>query len=108
MLSATLGPEVESWCKLNFDNIVRIRVGAANSATETIDQKLVYCGSEAGKLLAFRNIVKAGIQPPVLVFVQTKERASELFKAELQRRSSKILEERVYCRLETCIDRPLH
>jgi len=80
MLSATLGPEVESWCKLNFDNIVRIRVGAANSATETIDQKLVYCGSEAGKLLAFRNIVKAGIQPPVLVFVQTKERASELFK----------------------------
>merc|ERR1712113_359025 len=40
----------------------------------------VYCGSEAGKLLAFRNIVKAGIQPPVLVFVQTKERAQELFK----------------------------
>jgi len=80
MLSATLGPEVEQWCKLNFDNIVRVRVGAANSATETIDQKLVYCGTEAGKLLAFRNIVKAGLQPPVLVFVQTKERASELFK----------------------------
>jgi len=80
MLSATLGPEVESWCKLNFDNIVRVRVGAANSATETIDQKLVYCGTEAGKLLAFRNIVKTGLQPPVLVFVQTKERASELFK----------------------------
>merc|ERR1712025_597327 len=80
MLSATLGPEVEQWCKLNFDNIVRVRVGAANSATETIDQKLVYCGTEAGKLLAFRNIVKAGLQPPVLVFVQTEERASELFK----------------------------
>ena len=80
MLSATLGPEVEAWCKLNFDNMVRVRVGAANSATETIDQKLVYCGTEAGKLPAFRNLVKAGLQPPVLVFVQTKERAGELFK----------------------------
>ena len=54
MLSATLGPEVEQWCKLNFDNIVRVRVGAANSATTTIDQQLTYCGSEAGKLHAFR------------------------------------------------------
>ena len=80
MLSATLGHEVEQWCRLNLDNMVKVRVGAANSATETIDQKLVYCGTEAGKLLAFRNIVKAGLQPPVLVFVQTKERASELFK----------------------------
>ena len=80
MLSATLGPEVEAWCKLNLDNMVRVRVGAANSATETIDQRLVYCGTEAGKLPAFRNLVKAGLQPPVLVFVQTKERAGELFK----------------------------
>ena len=80
MLSATLGHEVEQWCRLNLDNMVKVRVGAANSATSTINQQLVYCGSEPGKLLAFRNIVKAGLQPPVLVFVQTKERASELFK----------------------------
>ena len=80
MFSATLGPEVETWCKLNLDNMVKVRVGAANSATETVNQRLVYTGSEAGKLLEFRNIVRAGLQPPVLVFVQTKERATELFK----------------------------
>jgi len=80
MFSATLGPQVESWCRLNLDNMVKVRVGAANSATETIDQQLVYCGSEHGKLVAFRNLVRQGIQPPVLVFVQTKERAQDLFK----------------------------
>ena len=80
LLSATLGPELEAWAKLSLDNMVRVRVGAVNSATETIDQRLVYCGTEAGKLPAFRNLVKAGLQPPVLVFVQTKERAGELFK----------------------------
>ena len=80
MFSATLGPEVETWCRLNLDNMVKVRVGAANSATDTISQKLVYTGTEAGKLLEFRNMVRAGLQPPVLVFVQTKERATELFK----------------------------
>jgi len=80
MFSATLGPEVENWCKLSLDNMVKVRVGAANSATSTIDQKLVYCGSESGKLVAFRDLVRGGLQPPVLVFVQTKERAGELFK----------------------------
>jgi len=80
MFSATLGPEVEQWCKLNLDNLVKVRVGAANSATRTIDQQLLYCGSEAGKLVAFRDLVRKGLAPPTLVFVQTKERAQELFK----------------------------
>lgn len=80
MFSATLGPEVENWCRLTLDNMVKVRVGAANAATTTIDQKLLYCGSEAGKLVAFRDLVRKGLQPPVLVFVQTKERAGELFK----------------------------
>ena len=57
-----------------------MRVGAANSATETIDQQLIYCGSESGKLIAFRDLVRQGLTPPTLVFVQTKERAQELFK----------------------------
>merc|ERR1712096_350021 len=68
MFSATLGPEIENWAKLNLDNLVRVRAGAANSATTT------------GKLEAFRDLVRKGLQPPVLVFVQTKERAGELFK----------------------------
>ncbi len=54
MFSATLGQEVSEWCRLHLDNLVSLRVGALNSATETISQKLLYCGSEHGKLVAFR------------------------------------------------------
>lgn len=42
-------------------------------------QELIFVGNESGKLIAFRDLVKAGLSPPVLVFVQTKERAKELF-----------------------------
>ena len=38
MFSATLGPEVELWAKQQLDNGVRVRVGAVNSATETVKQ----------------------------------------------------------------------
>jgi len=34
---------------------------------------------QEGKLLALRSIVKEGLTPPVLVFVQSKERAMQLF-----------------------------
>lgn len=50
-----------------------------NSATDLVDQELLFVGSEAGKLIAFRDIVRKGITPPVLVFVQSKERAQQLF-----------------------------
>jgi len=80
MFSATLGPEVETWARLNLDNMVKVRIGAANSATETVEQSLTYCGTEAGKIEAWRSLVQGGLTPPTLVFVQTKERAQELFK----------------------------
>lgn len=51
-----------------------------NSATTLVDQQLLFVGDESGKLLAFRDLVTKGqLEPPVLVFVQTKERAKELF-----------------------------
>ena len=34
-----------------------LTVGQKNSATETIDQNLVFVGTEGGKLLAFRNLI---------------------------------------------------
>ena len=54
-------------------------VGEKNAATETIAQRLVFCGREDGKLLALKELVRVGIKPPVLIFVQSKERASELY-----------------------------
>ena len=58
MFSATLGPEVETWARLNLDNMVKVRIGAANSATETVEQSLTYCGTEAGKIEAWRSLVQ--------------------------------------------------
>lgn len=50
-----------------------------NAATDTVDQELLFVGNEQGKLLAFRDLVKKGLSPPVLVFVQSKDRAQQLF-----------------------------
>ena len=43
---------------VSLDNVVTIRIGAAQAAVETIDQKLVFCGTEHGKLVAFRLVNK--------------------------------------------------
>eukprot|EP00057_Strongylocentrotus_purpuratus_P013182 XP_011667656.1 PREDICTED: probable ATP-dependent RNA helicase DDX52 [Strongylocentrotus purpuratus] len=51
-----------------------------NTANDRIEQELIFVGSESGKLLAVRNLFSKGFTPPVLVFVQSKERAKELFQ----------------------------
>ncbi|XP_063428028.1 probable ATP-dependent RNA helicase DDX52 isoform X2 [Mytilus trossulus] len=79
MFSATFAYDVEQWCRLNLDNVIQVNVGARNSATQTVEQELQFVGTEFGKLFAIREIIHKGIQPPVLVFVQSKERAQELF-----------------------------
>ncbi|XP_050948938.1 probable ATP-dependent RNA helicase DDX52 isoform X2 [Labeo rohita] len=77
--SATFATDVEEWCKLNLDNLVCVNIGPRNSAAETVEQQLLFVGSENGKLLAMRNLIKQGFLPPVLVFVQSIDRARELF-----------------------------
>ena len=58
-----------------------VSIGTRNTANQIVKQSLVYTGTEKGKLLAFRQLLKAGdLTPPVIVFVQTKERAKELYK----------------------------
>ncbi|XP_043910517.1 probable ATP-dependent RNA helicase DDX52 [Protopterus annectens] len=80
MFSATFAHDVEQWCKLNLDNVISVSIGARNSAVETVEQELLFVGNEAGKLLAVRDLVKKGFSPPVLVFVQSVDRAKELFR----------------------------
>ncbi|CAA3002996.1 DEAD-box ATP-dependent RNA helicase 57 [Olea europaea subsp. europaea] len=53
--------------------------GGGNSASESIKQKLIFVGSEEGKLLALRQSFAECLNPPVLLFVQNKERAKELY-----------------------------
>lgn len=86
MFSATLAADVEQWCRLNLDNVLGVTIGERNTATAAVEQKLVYAGTEKGKLLALQQLVQEGIKPPVLIFVQTKDRAKELHK-ELQNKA---------------------
>uniref|UniRef100_A0A3Q3IYN2 Probable ATP-dependent RNA helicase DDX52 n=1 Tax=Monopterus albus TaxID=43700 RepID=A0A3Q3IYN2_MONAL len=77
--SATCTPDVEKWCRLNLDNLVSVNIGHRNTAVETVEQELLFVGTENGKLVAMRDIIKKGFLPPMLVFVQSIERARELF-----------------------------
>jgi superfamily II DNA/RNA helicase len=52
-----------------------------DAATTTVEQRLQFCGSEIGKLLALRNdIAEGNLPPPALIFVQSIERADDLYK----------------------------
>ncbi|XP_052903575.1 probable ATP-dependent RNA helicase DDX52 [Anopheles moucheti] len=79
LFSATQTREVNLWVAKNVPNRIRFSVGLMNGAVELVEQKLLFTGSESGKLLAFREIVAQGFHPPVLVFVQSKDRAQQLF-----------------------------
>jgi ATP-dependent RNA helicase DDX52/ROK1 len=88
LFSATLGPSVrhlsESILRSPIDITTGVHAGiggnsAAGGASEHIKQELKFVGREDGKLLAIRQLIAEGITPPVLIFLQSKERAQALF-----------------------------
>lgn len=80
LFSATLPAGVEELAKTFMVDECRVLVGAKDSATDTIEQRLEFTGSEDGKLHALRSLIQSGsLQPPVLLFVQSIQRARELF-----------------------------
>ncbi|XP_045798801.1 DEAD-box ATP-dependent RNA helicase 57 [Trifolium pratense] len=79
LFSATLPDFVEDRARELMHDAVRVIVGRKNMASETIKQKLVFTGSEEGKLIAIRQSFAESLNPPVLIFVQSKERAKELY-----------------------------
>jgi ATP-dependent RNA helicase DDX52/ROK1 len=79
LFSATMLPGIEELARSVLRDPLRVTIGVRNSATENIAQRLLFAGDEAGKLLAVRQLVREGIKPPVLIFVQSIERARHLF-----------------------------
>ncbi|KAF9606577.1 hypothetical protein IFM89_026839 [Coptis chinensis] len=80
LFSATLPDSVEELARTIMHDAVRVIVGRKNSASELIEQKLVFAGSEYGKLIAIRQTFSESWNPPVLVFVQSIERAKQLYQ----------------------------
>ncbi|KAI8929442.1 P-loop containing nucleoside triphosphate hydrolase protein [Entophlyctis helioformis] len=79
LFSATIPSGVEQLAKTFMKDPIRIVIGTKNGATETINQKLLFVGQEEGKLIAIRQLIQEGMRPPVLIFVQSIDRAKELF-----------------------------
>lgn len=72
LFSATWAHPVVKWGRRNLKKLFTVTIGQRNSATDTVDQELLFVGNEAGKLIAFRNLLQSGLKPPVLVFVDSK------------------------------------
>jgi ATP-dependent RNA helicase DDX52/ROK1 len=54
---------------------IKVQIGIRNATASTVVQKLVYVGSEDGKLQTLRQEISDGFEPPMLIFVQSKDRA---------------------------------
>jgi len=74
-----LNKERQLLAKTIQTNPIAITVGHKNASAASVKQKLLFCGSEDGKLIAIRQMLQQGIKPPVLIFVQSIERARQLF-----------------------------
>ncbi|ORY56786.1 P-loop containing nucleoside triphosphate hydrolase protein [Leucosporidium creatinivorum] len=83
MFSATMPSSVEEMAKSVMSGggigAIRAIVGHKDAATETIKQSLQFVGTEDHKLLSLRTLIGEGkFTPPVLIFVQSIQRAKEL------------------------------
>lgn len=80
IFSATIPAKVEELAQSIMKDPVRIIVGHKEAASSNIDQKLVFTGSEDGKLVAIRQMIQQGeFKPPVIIFLQSITRAKALF-----------------------------
>lgn len=78
--SATLPEKVEELARSLLKQPVRVTVGERNSAAASVAQRLVFVGSEAGKLIALRDLLGSGTRPPILVFTNSKQRCAALHR----------------------------
>ncbi|KAF8312696.1 P-loop containing nucleoside triphosphate hydrolase protein [Clavulina sp. PMI_390] len=78
VFSATLPAGVEAIAKSFLFDPIRVVVGLKDAANANIKQSLVYVGSESGKLLTLRQLLASSPPLPLLIFVQSRERATEL------------------------------
>lgn len=51
------------------EKALRVQVGIRNATATAVDQKIMYVGREDGKLSTLRQIIRAGFEPPMLIFV---------------------------------------
>lgn len=79
LFSATTTKEMTAWVHEKLSSgFVTINI-SPNMPVSSVEQELRYVGTESSKIMELREIIRQGIQPPVLIFVQSKDRAKQLF-----------------------------
>ncbi|CAD6501432.1 BgTH12-01684 [Blumeria graminis f. sp. triticale] len=92
--SATISSSIEALVistlnkRLTRRPLIRIVIGLKDSALPSISQKLIFCATEPGKLLALRDLIHntssnsakdmQALRPPLIIFAQTIARATAL------------------------------
>uniref|UniRef100_A0A7S1F7C8 RNA helicase n=1 Tax=Noctiluca scintillans TaxID=2966 RepID=A0A7S1F7C8_NOCSC len=80
LFSATLPQGVCELAKSILASPLRITIGEVNAAAPDVKQRLLFITRDDMKLSSFRQLVQNGeVKPPTLIFVQSKERAKQLF-----------------------------
>ncbi|KAL6941265.1 RNA-dependent ATPase rok1 [Hanseniaspora osmophila] len=81
MFSATIPSNVEEIAStVMSSDMCRIIIGHKEAANSNIEQKIIYCGNEEGKLIAIRQLVQEGeFKPPVIIFLESITRAKALY-----------------------------
>lgn len=80
VFSATMPERAEGVIREVLRDPCRVMIGTRAAACRDVDQSLVYCGKEQGKMEAVRALIRKGVQPPVLVFVDKIDRAKDLYQ----------------------------
>ncbi|KAF0747855.1 hypothetical protein AaE_007563 [Aphanomyces astaci] len=71
---------VEEMAQSVLKDPIKISIGTKNAGATTINQKLMFVGKEEGKLVAMKQLIQEGLKLPVLLFVQNKDRAKQLYQ----------------------------
>ncbi|KAF0683324.1 Aste57867_24617 [Aphanomyces stellatus] len=80
MFSATMLQGVEEMAQSVLKDPIKVSIGVKNAGATTIKQRLMFVGKEEGKLVAMKQLIQEGLKLPVLLFVQNKDRAKELYQ----------------------------
>ena len=81
LFSATTTKEMTPFVHEYLKDFATVNI-SPNIPASNVEQELKYVGIESAKLMAVREIFREGVSPPVLIFLQSKDRAKQLF-AEL-------------------------
>lgn len=80
MFTATMPPAVERLARTYLRRPAVVYIGSAGKPTERVEQ-IIYMVSESEKRKKLLSILEAGIEPPIIIFVNQKKGADVLAKS---------------------------